>query len=430
MMRKCSAILFATGLLIGAVGLWAQGQGAGAGTRGSGGGISTPGSPSSPGQRQQDGGFGNANRNDPFGRQQRDTFRSQPRPLYLHGRVLTDNGQPPSEPVIVQRVCASNIYPEGYTDSKGRFSFEVGGNSSLVSVDASVSGAGLNRVGFPRSGDGFGGLSGVEGVRQVGLGRFDLSGCTLRAELSGHRSDELNLGMFSVMANNDVGVIVLHRLDGVAGHVVSASTLAAPKSAQKAYQSGLRELRKKKPNFQKGIAQFEKAVAAYPEFAAAWAAMGDARMALRDAEGAWAAFSKALEADPKYLKPYEPLIRMAIARKDWQAMESLGTAYLELNPNARNIRYMSAIAALNAGHPEKAEEIALSMRAGESGGKFPESYQIMGLVHERRADFQKAAEQYRAYIEFAGESMPDHVQQIERKLHEWAVLGVIEDPSQ
>ena len=435
-MRKSSTILFAIGLLIGAVAIWAQGQGQGAGagtrgagTRGGGGGIGTPGTPTSRDQRQQPGGFGNRSPNDPFGNRQRNPFGSQARPLYLHGRVLTSDGQPPAEPVVVQRVCATDVYPEGYTDSKGRFSFEVGGNTAMLSADASVSGARIGRAGFPAGGGGAGGFSSVDGVRQVGLGRFDLSSCTLRAELSGYRSDELHLTMYSTMDNNDVGVIVLHRLDGLVGDVVSALTLAAPKNARKAYQSGVRELRRKKPNFKKGIAQFEKAVAAYPAFAAAWAAMGDAKLGLKDAAGARAAFSKSLEADPKYLKPYEPLIRMAIAQQDWQAMESLGSAYLELNPNARNIRYMAAIAALNAGHPEKAQEMAIAMRAGASASKFPESYQIMGLIHERRAEFEKAAEQYRAYIEVAAESMPDNVQTIQRKLHEWAVLGVIQDSS-
>ena len=333
-MRESRLMLFVIGLLIGAVGLWAQGQGQSAGTNTRGGaGAGTRGNSAPPGQRQQQGGLGNTNnRNDPFGNRQ-DSFGAQPRPLFLHGRVLTDDGQPPAAPVVVQRICASSTFPEGYTDNKGRFSFEVGGNSALLTADASVSGARLGRAGFP----GGGGFTSPEGIRQIGLGRFDLSGCTLRAELSGYRSDELHLGMYSSMDNNDVGVIVLRRLDGLVGNVVSALTLAAPKNAQKAYLSGIRELRKKRPNFRKGAAQFEKAVAAYPEFAAAWAAMGDAKLGMQDHAGARAAFSKSLEADPKYLKPYEPLIRMAVAQQDWQGMESLGSAYLELNPNAANV---------------------------------------------------------------------------------------------
>ena len=414
-------------LLVATVALWGQGRGGGT-TGGTGGGTTGGTTGGSPGgqqggqTQQQQGNRGNTNRqNDPFGTQRQDPFANQARPLYLHGRVVTNDGIPPSEPVVVKRVCNGNNYPEGYTDTKGRFSFQVGGDLSMLTTDASVSGAGLGQGG----GIGGGGYN-SDCVRQIGLERFDLSASTLRAELSGYRSDDVQLGMYSSMGNNDVGVIVLHRLDGLVGDVVSALTLAAPKGAQKAYQSGLREMRKKKPNYQKGIAQFQKAVKVYPKFAAAWASMGDAKLAMKDDEGAKTAFGKAVEHDPKYLKPYEPLIQMAVAQNDWQGLESLGSAYLELNPNAGSVRFYTAVAALNAGHTEKAEEMVLAMRAGEDSERFPQSYQIMGLIHEKRAEFEKAADQYRSFVRVTAEPGSDNVQHVKRKLHEWEMLGVIQ----
>ncbi len=423
-MRVPKLIPVMTLALATAVALPGQGQRGGDTGGGNSGNTAgnTAGGRGNAGQTQNQGGLNNNTRqNDPFGGQQNDPFGAQQRPLYLNGRVVTNDGLPPSEPVVVQRVCVGNTFPEGYTDSKGRFSFRVGGDATLLTRDASVSGAGITQGALMS-----GGAYTAVGVRQVGMGRFDLSACTLRAELSGYRSDDLQLGMYSVMENNDVGTIVLHRIEGLLGDVVSALTLQAPKAALKAYQNGLREMRKRKPNYKKAVTQYTKAVGEYPEFAAAWAAMGDAKLAVEDAAGAKEAYSKAVDADPKYLKPYEPLIKMAVDQSDWTGLETWGSAYLDLNPNAGNVRFLTAVAALNSGKPEKAEEMVLAMQAGEDSKRYPQSYQIMGMIHEQRAEFEKAAGQYRSFIGATNEPESQNVQSVKRKLHEWQMLGVIQ----
>ena len=417
------ALAFATSVVLSGQAQGGAGGGGASSSGNSGSSGNTGGTRGSGGQTQSQGSYGNNNtrQNDPFGQQQSDPFGNQRRPLYLHGRVVTDDGTPPNEPVVVQRACTGNTYPEGYTDSKGRFSFQVGGDMTMLTSDASVSGGRIGQGSMMS-----GGAYTSDGIREVGLGRFDLSACVLRAELSGFRSDDIQLGMYSTMGNNDVGIIVLHRIDGVVGNVVSALTLQAPKQAQKAYQSGLREMRKKKPNYKKAVAQYAKATGAYPEFAAAWAAMGDAKLALQDGAGAKEAYSKAVDADPKYLKPYEPLIRMAVDQSDWTGLETWGSSYLELNPNAGNVRFLTAVAALNTGKPEKAEEMVLAMQASEDSSNFPQSFQIMGMILEQRAEFEKAAGQYRSFIGASNEPDSQNVQALKRKLHEWQMLGVIQ----
>ncbi len=427
-MQSSGLIRLIAAAVVASVVAWGQGQGGGAtgGSGTTGGTAGQGGGQQGQGQRQEMPGRDDNRQNDPFGRQ--DPFANQMRPLYLHGKVLTDDGLPPSEPAVVQRVCAGNAYPEGYTDAKGRFTFQVGGDITMLTTDASVSG-----VGFGTGAGMSGGVYTNDGVRQVGLGRYDLSSCVLRAELSGFRSDDVQLGMYSTLGNNDVGVIVLHRIDGVLGDIVSALTLKAPKKALKAYENGLREMRKKKPNYKKGVAELERAVSLYPEFAAAWAAMGDAKLGLNDAQGAKVAFSEAVEHDPGYLKPYEPLIRMAVEQNDWQGLETLGSAYLELNPGSGSVRFYTALAALNSGHHDKAEAMVLTMRQGDDARRFPQSYQIMGMIHEQRAEFEKAADQYRSFVSLSGQrqnpGQTPYVQEVKRKLHEWEMLGVIQKPT-
>ena len=230
--------------------------------------------------------------------------------------------------------------------------------------------------------------------------------------------------MRSAMENPDVGVIILHRIAGVVGNVISVTTLVAPKKAGKAYQSGLKEMRKKKPNYEKGALQFEKAVAEYPEFAAAWAALGDARIGMNDEASAKEAYTKSLAADPKYLKPFDPLLRMALKAQDWRTVETLGEQYLELNPNEMQLRFYTAVAAINNGNPEKAEETVLAIRATDNKDDFPQSHQIMGLIHSQRGEFEKAAAEYRVYVE--KQPNGNGIAGVKKQLNEWEILGVIE----
>ena len=417
--------VFAIFLLIGAVtlataDLQAQGQGGGdtggnSGGGNSGGGNSGGGNSGGGRNTEQSG-----SANDPFGQQrQSDPFANQPRPIFLAGQVLTDDGQPPAESVVVETVCNGNVRPEGYTDRKGRFSFQFGGDPTLSMGDASVGGGGLS------GGPGYGQSPFGSGIRSTGIGGgVDLTGCDLRASLPGYTSDMLSLGIRRPMDNPDVGLIVLHRIAGVVGNVVSVTTLAAPPKANKAYQSGLKEMRKKKPNYKKGAAQFEKAVAEYPEFAAAWAALGDARMAMQDETGAQEAFTKSLGADPKYLKPYNPLLQMALRQQDWTSLERLGSRYLELNPNQMQLQFYVAVAAINNGNPQKAEETVRAIRAGDRKDDFPQSHQIMGLIHSQRGEFAQAAGEYRAYL--AKQPDGSGAAHLKKQLNEWEVLGVIE----
>ena len=151
---------------------------------------------------------------DPFGNSQSQA------PIYLYGRVVTDGGEPP-ERVLVRMDCGRGAVPQDYTDAKGRFSFEPGTNHTLVTVDASVSDAGAIGI--------YGGPpAGVPGSRR---GPLELSGCLLQAELPGYRSDRMQLGKVRGLGGIDVGLIVLHRLEGLRGSTVSATSLAAPADA-------------------------------------------------------------------------------------------------------------------------------------------------------------------------------------------------------
>lgn len=395
----------------------AQGAGAGIPSGGTSRGPSLGGqdsiSPSNPGTRQPPtrDRSGDSMPRDTYDNSRRsntnDRMRQLGTPVYLHGRVVTNAGVPPPERVIVKLNCGAKSTPQDYTDRKGRFSFQPGGNQSLMFSDASVN---------PRH------AAGRSRLTVGATGSANLSQCHLEAELPGYRSDRLSLGMFR-MGSNDVGLIVLHRLKGLIGDTVSVTTLTAPTSAEKAYRKGLKALHKARPNREEAIRHLERAVEVYPEYATAWAALGEARRGLEDGDGARTAYTRAMEADPRFLPPYEPLMDLALNRMDWTELDSLTERYLKLSPRSAKARFLSALAAANQDDLARAESSVRSLKEMDEKDEWPLSYVIMAAVHERRAEWEQAASEYRAYIALAPD--PRTVEMAKRRLHEWETLRII-----
>ncbi|HYP09370.1 MAG TPA: tetratricopeptide repeat protein, partial [Bryobacteraceae bacterium] len=196
------------------------------------------------------------------GRQDQNMDFERARPVFLSGKVVLDDGSRPPVGVLIERVCGGTIRPEGYTDTKGNFSFQLGQNQHMM-VDASNGGP-MGGMGMGRSSTGMGGM---------GMGSMtDLNGCEIRANLPGFRSDVVMLAGRRAMDNPDVGTIILHRLAKVEGFTFSGTSLDAPKEATKAYEKGSQAAKKKK--WKDAEEQLRKAVDLYPKYAVAWYELG------------------------------------------------------------------------------------------------------------------------------------------------------------
>ena len=413
--------------LMSTLSLWGQQGGSGPPSTGGIPGGSRDGGTGREGGQDQQGGFGNQGQ-DPFGRQGLGQAQRQ-RPIFLSGKVMLDDGTAPAESVTIVRNCHGQRVPETYTDSKGRFSFEVGGNS-IAFADASVGGApnqgGLGGFGPNLGGGGGGAPGGFGGLGGAGFDQLDLSGCDLQADLPGYRSDVISLGRRRVFDNPNVGTIVLRRLGGVKGHSVSVTTLAAPKKAKKAYEKASKELRKKnaqsrKP--EKAIQELEKAVAEYPQYAAAWTLLGETKMKMNDAVGARAAFERALESDSKYLKPYGPLLQLEMQQHRWTEADQLSHQILKLNPMLSNVRYFQAIARFNAGRLEAAEESAKALVGSPDADRYPQIHHLLGIIQAKKGNFSQAATAYRSFV--AAQPGSPVASQLQRQMSDWEALGVI-----
>lgn len=333
---------------------------------------------------------------------ERTPFPSEmPRPIFLSGKVMMDDGTPPPEPVVIERVCGGNPRPEAYTDSKGHFHFQLGQQMGMM-ADASVSSA---------SDPGFGDMGGMPGMgsqgrmggpfgNQRGVTEQQLMGCEIRAALPGYRSDVVSLAGRRAMDNPELGVIILHRLANVEGTTISATSLAAPKDAKKALEKGRQALKKKK--MKDARKELEKAVGLYPKYAAAWFELGQVQEAENQMEQARQSYSKALEADAKFINPYLALSLIAAQEKKWQEVADTSDRAIKLNPfDFPQAYYFNSVANYNLGNRDAAEKSAREAQKLDTQHRFPKVTHLLGIILAERRDYGGAAEQMRNYLKFA-----------------------------
>jgi hypothetical protein len=350
--------------------------------------------------------------------QQTTQFPDMQRPIYLSGKVLMDDGTPPPEQVVVERVCNGVVRPEGYTDSKGRFSFALGQNTATM-ADASVSGigdTGGTGLGPTRGAGNMGGLSGSS----RGVSERDLGGCEIRGNLAGFRSDVVSLSGRRTMDNPELGVIILHRLAKVDGFTFSGTTAYAPKDARKAFDKGREAAKKQKwPDAEK---EFQKAVDLYPKFAVAWYQLGLIHQMQKKTDDARKAYAESLNADSKFVSPYAQLTKLAAVDQNWPQTVEYSEKLIKLNPYySPEVYFYSAVANLNLKHLDVAEEHAREAVKMDPQHKMPKSMEVLAVVLAQKQDFKGAAENMRAYLKAAPEA-PDaehakqQLEEIERLL--------------
>jgi len=343
----------------------------------------TPGRPTTPTYPQP---------TSPTDRQQ-DRFPEMQRPIFLSGKVTLEDGTPPPEPAVIERVCNGTVRPEGYTDSKGRFSFQLGQNAQFMpdaswGGDSSFGGAGSR----PGSAGGFGSSSGIS--------ERDLAGCEIRASLAGYLSDVVPLVGRRALDNPDVGRIVLHRYGNVEGATISATSLAAPKDAKKAYDKGLDS--KKKEKWADARKQFELAVKAYPRYASAWYELGVASERLGDTDSARKAYAQSLDSDNKFVKPYLQLAGISARTQNWQELADTTSRVLRLDPyNYPGIYYFDSVAQFNLRHVDEAEKSARQAVKLDKQNLFPGANHILGVILATKGELADAAGFLKTYLKLA-----------------------------
>jgi tetratricopeptide (TPR) repeat protein len=313
------------------------------------------------------------------------------RPVFISGKVLLDSGTPPPESVTIERVCNGSPRAEAYTDSKGRFSFQLGQNNGMMQ-DASMGSTGMGGLGSAgKQNGGFG--------QNTGVSERELNNCEIRASLAGYRSDMVPLTGHRSMDNPDLGTIVLHHMGNVEGVTVSASSLNAPKDAKKAFEKGSDLLKKKK--IADGRKELERAVEIYPDYAAAWYELGQAKELQSDTEGAQAAYLKALTVDAKFLNPYRPLVGIYVKQQKWQEAADASGKLIKLDPvDYPEAHYYNAVSNYFLKNFDVAEKSIRDLQKLDTQNRMTKSSKLLSAILVEKQDYAGAAEQIKKYLSF------------------------------
>jgi len=322
------------------------------------------------------------------------------RPLLITGKVQMDDGSPLPDAVLIQLVCRASPRNIGYTDRKGSFGIDLNDRATnsmyLDASQASQPGIGatngqtsaLNNSSLSTASS-----SGIFGTR-------DYLGCDVRASMPGFRSDDIHLDARRSMDNPEIGTIFLHRLGNVEGLTISATSTMAPKDAKKSFDKGRADMQKgKSDDAQK---EFEKAVGMYPKFAEAWYYLGLTQEDKKNVEEARKSFAQALDADAKYVNPYLELASIDMREQKWQDAADISDRVMHLNPvDFPQAYYFNAFANFNLQKFDLAEKSAKDGLSRDTAHKYPRMSRILAVIMAQRQDYTGAAEQLRAYLQFA-----------------------------
>jgi len=243
--------------------------------------------------------------------------------------------------------------------------------------------------------------------------RFD-DKCEVTILLKGYRKVTATL--------RDGAVILLKQIGDPEGSTISMTALHVPKDAAKAHDKGIGALGDGK--LAAAQKAFERAVELYPDYAQAWSDLGEVLEQQAKPREAIEACEHALKAEPKYIRPYLQLIRIAVSEKRMEDAAALGERALQLNPvEFPGIYYFDALANYELKHPDIAEKTARRTIDLDKTHEFPAAEEVLGKVLADKGDTRGALDHFTKYVLLAPKAddsaaVHKRIAELETKLEE------------
>ena len=329
---------------------------------------------------------------------------------YISGSVQMSSGGVVPKETVIELVCGGFTRATDQVGPEGAFDIELSGRGSGA-LDATQISA--QALGVPQPNH---------------LGVVNMSNCVVRAELPGHQSSEIQLGIRSLFDSPDVGEVVLSRVEDVLGHAVSPSIARAPKKALQSYEWALKQVSKPRSNLRKIAARLESAVRVDPSFAAAWKLLGQVREGLGMPSDALDAYRQALAGDPYLYPVYTRIVPLLVGSGDLASAIEMGEKALEINSHLDEVRFYVAGAYLRTGNNERCIEKSLELIDRGSTATYPQAHQFLGSAYANNGEFQSSANHFRKFLKLSPNATAADA--VRRQLDEWSKLGVIAPASE
>ena len=324
---------------------------------------------------------------------------------YISGSVQMSSGGVVPKETVIELVCGGFTRATDPVGPEGAFDIELSGRGSGA-LDATQISA--QALGVPQPNH---------------LGVVNMSNCIVRAELPGHQSSEIQLGIRSLFDSPDVGEVVLSTVEGVLGHTISPSIARAPKKALQSYEWALKQVSKPRSNLRKIAARLESAVKVDPSFAAAWKLLGQVREGLGMPEDALDAYRQALAGDPYLYPVYTRIVPLLVGSGDLAGAIELGERALEINSHLDDVRFYVAGAYLRTGDNERCIEKSLELIDSGATATYPQAHQFLGSAYANNGEFQSSANHFRQFLRLSPDATAADA--VRNQLNEWSTLGVI-----
>jgi Tfp pilus assembly protein PilF len=310
-------------------------------------------------------------------------------PIYVRGRILTETGQPVSEPVSVALECGIKPLQVIKSDLKGYFEFTLG-EGPQGNADYSASDQG-------NVSSGAGGLQSLEGASNINSAGLEnvLSGCEVQVRVSGYQPMSRTITGRTDITGVDVGNLQLERVAGTTGSSISVTSLQVPDDARKEFEKGEKDVHTN--HLDSATQHLEKAVAKYDKYAAAWNELGSLYSTTHATDKATHAFQKSIDADPHYIPPYLGLAGLEMQNQEVEpAVETAGKA-LELDSSIGFANYIQAVGYLKLNRLDAADKSA-QMAEKVPHQNIPDLHALHASILIDKQDYPGAAAQMRAYL--------------------------------
>ena len=333
--------------------------------------------------------------------------------------MVLENGSPLPQPARVLLICQGSVRANCQTSSDGAFQLE------LASQGRSAGSAHLGPE-RSRSWDPWAGTRGGQDSHWARESEKspDLRGCELQAELPGSHQGSIRLDGSDHSNTLDARLIVLRPSSRPSPSTVSLTELAVPKKAGKAYEKALKELKQVKPNFSSAAKSLEKAVRLHPGFAIAWRLLGRTRLSLSDVERARRAYEQSIGSHSTYIEAYLDLIDLEMSQERWGQASDLCLHVLEVDPSLVRAHFLHAVANLNLGRLDLAEQSIKRVRESKDTRSQSGCHYITGAILAARGNFEAAARELHLFLEVAPQG--EMTDKLKEKLATWVKEGLIE----
>jgi tetratricopeptide (TPR) repeat protein len=304
-------------------------------------------------------------RNDPNDLHTRSPFETAQRTLLIRGRVASAGGGSLPSPASIETICAGSHNQSIF--AKDDFRIAISSNAP----------------------------------------------CHLRVSLAGHQSMVVPVGGSGL--ERDLGVIILRPRSGVTGETYSATSIYAPEKARNAFDKGRDQARRGK--WKEARKELDTATRLHPKYAEAWCELGDVLNRMKLNAEARAAYTKAAESDPQYLRPTVHLAMLAAGERQWKESIQLTDQVIARNPHDYPEAFLYNAAALfNLGLADQAEQAVRRAIELDQAHLFPKSYHLLATILDARGQKREAAANLRLFLQHAPNA--PEADQVRRRLAE------------